>query len=50
MASSRTLIVGTRGSRLALRQTELVVEALRSRHPGLNVTVREIRTEGDRRA
>ena len=50
MASRRTLIVGTRGSRLALRQTELVVEALRSHHPELQFQVREVRTEGDRRA
>ena len=49
MTSRRTLTVGTRGSRLALRQTELVVEALRSHHPELQFQVREVRTEGDRR-
>ncbi|MGB2712237.1 MAG: hydroxymethylbilane synthase [Conexibacter sp.] len=49
MALGRPLIVGTRGSRLALRQTELVVAALRSHHPDIQIDVREVRTEGDRR-
>lgn len=49
MATARTLVVGTRGSRLALRQTELVLAALRSWHAGIEVEVREVRTEGDRR-
>ena len=50
MTSRQTLTVGTRGSRLALRQTELVVQALRTHHPELQFQVREVRTEGDRRA
>ena len=50
MATGRTLTVGTRGSRLALRQTELVVDALRVHHPELQFEVREVRTEGDRRS
>jgi hydroxymethylbilane synthase len=45
----RTLTVGTRGSRLALRQTELVVAKLREQHADVDIDVREIRTEGDRR-
>ena len=49
MAAARTFVVGTRGSRLALRQTELLLAALRSRHEGIDVRVREVRTEGDRR-
>ena len=49
MTSRHTLTVGTRGSRLALRQTELVIEALRRHHPELQFQVREVRTEGDRR-
>ncbi len=49
MADRRTLVVGTRGSRLALRQTELVVALLRERHAGLQIELKEIRTEGDRR-
>ena len=49
MAAARVFVVGTRGSRLALRQTELLLAALRSRHEGIDVRVREVRTEGDRR-
>lgn len=45
----RAFVVGTRGSRLALRQTELIIEALRARSPGVKLLVSEIRTEGDRR-
>ena len=50
MAPQRGLIVGTRGSRLALRQTQLVVEALRACHPDVQFEAREVRTEGDRRS
>ncbi len=46
---ARTFVVGTRGSRLALRQTELVLDLLRAQHPGMAFDVREVRTEGDRR-
>jgi hydroxymethylbilane synthase len=46
----RTFIVGTRGSRLALRQTERVIEALRLANPEARFEVRTIRTEGDRSA
>ncbi len=49
MSPRRTLTVGTRSSRLALRQTELVVSKLRERQPDIDIAVREIRTEGDRR-
>ena len=45
----RAFVVGTRGSRLALRQTELVLELLRARYQELRFAVREVRTEGDRR-
>lgn len=45
-----TLVVGTRGSKLALAQTSIVVEALRAANPGLDVRVQTIRTEGDRDA
>jgi hydroxymethylbilane synthase len=41
--------VGTRGSKLALVQTELVVAGLRARFPDVEFTTRVIRTEGDRR-
>jgi hydroxymethylbilane synthase len=45
---SRTFVIATRGSRLALRQVELVSEALRAARPGVSLEVREIHTEGDR--
>ncbi|HEX5478853.1 MAG TPA: hydroxymethylbilane synthase [Dehalococcoidia bacterium] len=45
---TRTLIIGTRASKLALRQVELVREALRAAEPRVSLEVREIKTEGDR--
>lgn len=45
---ARTFIIGTRGSRLALRQVELVSQMLRAASPGVAIDVREIKTEGDR--
>ena len=42
------LVLATRGSRLALRQTEIVSEALRSRYPSIEIEVRAVRTIGDR--
>ena len=47
MTTHRTLTVGTRGSALALTQTESVVATLRARHPGLDVRVQRITTKGD---
>ena len=49
MAARETLVAGTRGSRLALAQTELALQALRDVHPQFQFELREIRTEGDRR-
>jgi hydroxymethylbilane synthase len=49
MSARRRLVVGTRGSRLALLQTQLVIEALRAQHPEIDCEVREVRTEGDQR-
>src|SRR3989304_5056639 len=46
----RSFVVGTRGSRLALRQTELILDLLRGRYPDLRFEVREVRTGGHRRA
>jgi hydroxymethylbilane synthase len=43
------LTVGTRGSALALAQTQLVLDALRQRWPGLDVHVERITTTGDAR-
>ena len=42
-------MVGSRGSRLALRQTELVLAELGRRFPDRQFRVQEIRTTGDRR-
>ncbi len=42
------LRVGTRGSRMALAQTALVVEKLRAAHPALEIAIVEIATHGDR--
>jgi hydroxymethylbilane synthase len=49
VATGRTLIVGTRGSRLARRQTERVVAALQEHCPDCRFEVRVVRTTGDRR-
>jgi len=43
------LILGSRGSALALAQVRLVREALLRAHPGLEIEVRLITTSGDRR-
>lgn len=45
-----TLIVGTRGSRLALAQTALVADALRRSGRTISIDVKEIVTQGDRDA
>lgn len=45
--SARTFLVGTRGSRLALRQTEIAFEALRAAAPGIALDTRTITTSGD---
>jgi len=47
-AQGRLFRIGTRGSRLALRQTEIVLDLLRAAHPGVEFDVRTIRTAGDR--
>ncbi len=43
-----TLRVVTRGSRLAMAQTELAIEALRGAGPSFEAEIVEVRTEGDR--
>ena len=44
---SRTIRIGTRGSPLALAQTELVCAALASAHPSLKTEITVIKTSGD---
>jgi hydroxymethylbilane synthase len=46
--TSGTLRIGTRGSALALRQTECVVEILKQHYPDLTCDVQVISTAGDR--
>ncbi|MCL5430657.1 MAG: hydroxymethylbilane synthase [Candidatus Marsarchaeota archaeon] len=40
-------IVGTRGSRLSLIQTKIVVDALKKNAPNINVEIKTIKTSGD---
>ena len=47
MAQGKVIKVGTRGSDLALRQTEEVLAALRPIHPDLDFQVVTVRTQGD---
>jgi hydroxymethylbilane synthase len=42
------LILGTRGSKLALAQSEMIAAHLRAAHPGLEVELQIISTKGDR--
>ena len=41
------LVIGTRGSKLALAQTHGVADALRRAHPGLDIAIHTIQTRGD---
>lgn len=47
MADNNVIKVGSRGSALALRQTEEVLEQLRPQNPGLDFQVVTVRTSGD---
>lgn len=42
------IVVGTRGSQLALAQTNLVMELIKERCAGCSITVKKIRTTGDK--
>ena len=44
----QTIIIGTRGSELALRQTQIVVTQLQAVNPQANFEIRVITTSGDR--
>ena len=46
--SSSPVVIGTRGSRLALRQTEITLAELQTAHPEVLFQIREIRTSGDK--
>lgn len=45
--TANRLTIGTRGSKLALTQTELVRQALLRAHPGLEIELERITTRGD---
>jgi len=47
-AMDGALVIGTRGSPLALVQANMVRDLLRGAHPGLEVTLSVIKTSGDR--
>ena len=49
MAAPNRIILGSRGSELALAQARLVAEALLKAWPGLEVALETIRTSGDER-
>lgn len=46
--TSREIIVGSRGSKLALIQTQLVINKLKSFHPGITIKTKIITTSGDK--
>ena len=48
--TARELVVGTRGSALALAQTEIVCAALRRIDPSVAIRIERIRTTGDQKA
>ena len=48
MRRENHLVMGTRGSKLALVQTHWVADALRLAHPELQITIETISTKGDR--
>lgn len=45
---NKPLVIASRGSRLALRQTEIVADLLRGAHPDIQIEVRTVKTTGDR--
>src|SRR5258706_8441660 len=47
MPSARRLVLGTRGSALALRQAEIVIASLVAMHGDLEIELRRISTKGD---
>lgn len=47
-AAEQEVIVGTRGSALAMWQTETVINVLRQRHPAARFAIQTIKTQGDK--
>ncbi len=48
MKTQKKIILGTRGSPLALAQSKLFAESLQNRHPELEIELKKILTSGDR--
>jgi len=44
---NKTIIIGTRGSKLALFQSNLVKELLEKNYPQYNFVLKKIKTKGD---
>ena len=44
----KPLVIGSRGSRLALQQSKIIQRAIQGHHPDLEVTIEVIRTAGDK--
>ena len=49
MKSEAHIVLGTRGSDLALAQTQIVADELRAAHPRLSIERKVIKTTGDKR-
>src|SRR3972149_3888480 len=46
--AKRNIIIGSRGSRLALAQAEIVLSKLQAQYPRLKVKIKKIKTKGDK--
>ena len=44
----KTIRIGTRGSKLALTQTQLIADRIKREHPGVDIEIVQIRTKGDK--
>ena len=44
----RPLIIGSRGSLLAVRQSSIIKDELQQQHPNLSLSIKTIQTSGDR--
>lgn len=44
----RKIVIGSRESRLAVRQAEIVMEIIAAEHPGIELEIRTFKTTGDR--
>lgn len=47
-ATNNKYVLASRGSRLALRQAELVAESVRASRPGVEIEIRTVKTRGDK--